>query len=341
MKFSNNKALNTVITVFILVALVALIIFMRYGKDKSKIDYSAAENWAYFNEGSVDTTDVDVFFVCPTVDVNDEFNMSMDDEETKANFLGATNMEIGIFKDRGRIYAPYYRQAALKVYDLDRSEWDNYLNIAYKDVSDAFEYYLRKENHNRPIILFGFSQGADMCMRLVEEYFGKEKNAAKLVAVYAIGWPLTQDMCDRFPQLVAATGEDDTGVVISFDCESPEVEETFILPKDMKCLSINPLNWKTDSTVADKSLNLGACFTDYDANITLESANLCGCYIDDERGALKVTDVSPDVYQAYLPGLPEGGYHIYDYQFFFRNLQENVSKRIDKYLNINALDDAA
>ena len=28
---------------------------------------------------------------------------------------------------------------------------------------------------------------------------------------------------------------------------------------------------------------------------------------------------------------PEGSYHLYDYQFFFRNLQENAAVRLDAY----------
>lgn len=33
-----------------------------------------------------------------------------------------------------------------------------------------------------------------------------------------------------------------------------------------------------------------------------------------------------------VPGLPDGAYHIYDYQFFYRNLQENVKVRLQQYL---------
>ena len=29
---------------------------------------------------------------------------------------------------------------------------------------------------------------------------------------------------------------------------------------------------------------------------------------------------------------PDGVYHLYDYQFFYRNLQENVEVRLDAYL---------
>ena len=112
----------------------------------------------------------------------------------------------------------------------------------------------------------------------------------------------------------------------------PEVTETFINPVGQKALSINPLNWKTDGTPADKSLNSGACFTNYDAEIESETAGLCGCYIDEERGVLKVTDVTTEDYPAVLDVFPEGSYHIYDYQFFFRNLEENVQHRVELYM---------
>ena len=48
---------------------------------------------------------------------------------------------------------------------------------------------------------------------------------------------------------------------------------------------------------------------------------------------VKIPDVKPEDYPAFVPGLPEGAYHIYDYQFFFRNLEENVTKRVDSYLD--------
>lgn len=80
-------------------------------------DYSMAQNWAY--SGAGEGKEADVFLVCPTVDMKDEWNMSLSDEETKASFLGALNMERGIYEDSARLYAPYYRQAAIKVYDLN------------------------------------------------------------------------------------------------------------------------------------------------------------------------------------------------------------------------------
>ena len=298
--------------------------------DPERPDYAKEENWAYFGIG--EDKEADLFLVCPTVDMRDEYNMSMDDEETKGSFYGALNMERGIYEDSTRMYAPYYRQAAMKIYDLTVEERQPYLELAYSDVSDAFAWYLENENEGRPIILAGFSQGADMCYRLMEEYFGDADLSDQLVAVYAIGWPCTREMVEKYPQIVPAQSEDDFGAVVSFECEAPELEETFIVPAGTKSYSINPLNWKTDGTIADKSENIGACFTSYGGEIQREEVNLCGCYIEDGRGALKVTDVTPADFPPILSILPEGSYHLYDYQFFFRNLQENVAVRLKKYL---------
>ena len=293
------------------------------------VDYSAEENWAYYALG--EDKAVDLFLICPTVDTQDECNMSLEDSKTKESFVGALNMERGIYEDSARMFAPYYRQGAMKIYSLEADEREQYLQFAYQDVSDAFAWYLENENQGRPIILAGFSQGADMCYRLLQEYFGDEALYEQLVAVYAIGWPCTQEMTEQYPQIKAATGENDIGVVISFDCEAPEVEETFINPNGQKALSINPLNWRTDSEPADKSENPGACFTRYSGEIKREEAGLCGCYIDEERGVLKVTDLDKADYAPVVPGLPEGAYHIYDYQFFFRALQQNVQTRVERY----------
>lgn len=306
---------------------------------KSRVDYSDKDNWAYYGIG--EDKKADLFLICPTVDTKDEFNMSMDDEKTKAHFVGALNMERGIYEDSTRMFAPFYRHAAMKVYSLDAEEREPYLQYAYDDVSEAFKYYLENENNGRPIVLAGFSQGADMCYRLLEEYFKDEELYSRLVAVYAIGWPCTKELVEKSPQIRPARSANDLGTVISFDCESPDVTDTFIYPEGTKAYTINPLNWETDSAPAEKSLNPGACFTDYDGNITKEVKGLCGCYIDKERGVVKVTDIDPADYPAVLNLLPEGGYHIYDYQFFYRSLQENVTNRVNLFADEEELDEAA
>ncbi|MBO6040079.1 MAG: DUF3089 domain-containing protein, partial [Oscillospiraceae bacterium] len=86
-----------------------------WGEKSETPEYSLEESWAYFAVG--EDKAADLFLVCPTVDMNEELNMSLEDQETKAAFLGALNMERGIYEDSARMFAPYYRQMAMMAYE--------------------------------------------------------------------------------------------------------------------------------------------------------------------------------------------------------------------------------
>ena len=47
-------------------------------------------------------------------------------------------------------------------------------------------------------------------------------------------------------------------------------------------------------------------------------------------------DVWPADYPPVLSLFSEGVYHLYDYQFFYRSLQENVAVRLSAYLRAHA-----
>ena len=266
-----------------------------------EIDYSQETSWAYCETGT-DEKAADVFFICPTVygGTEDAPNMSMEDEDTKESFLGAVNMEKGIYDEDCRFFAPYYRQIGLSVYELPAEDREEYLDTAYEDVEDAFFYYYEHYNEGRPIVLAGFSQGAELSLRLLEECFDEEELNRQLAACYAIGWSITEEELKEHPHMKFAEGETDTGVIVAFNSEAEEITDSLMIPEGTKTLAINPLNWKTDGTAADKSLNLGACFTNYSGEIEEEIPALTGAYIDDVRGALKVTDVTPEEYPAGL-----------------------------------------
>lgn len=311
----------------ILIFVFILIVF----KSKNNVLYSDSENWAILPYDS--NKDVDLFIICPTIDFgsNKRLNMNLSDKEMKANFVGALNMEIGIYSDFCNVYAPYYRQMTLAGYNKKNQK--PYLDLAYKDIENAFIYYLEHYNKDRPFIIAGFSQGSQMGIRLLEELFDNPNYSKKLVSAYLIGWPVTESIISNYPWIKIAKSETDTGCIISFNSESPEINSSFTVPKGMKSFSINPLNWKVDSTFADSSKNIGACFTDYNGNIIKEIPFFTGAYLDKNRGTLKVTNVNPKEYPPILEGFSVGEYHVYDYQFFYRNLQKNVKKRINSYFN--------
>lgn len=323
------KKVSTVITIIFLLSIIST----GCRQQQNVTDYSAVENWAYCESGE-DQKAADVFFVCPTVygGTEKEGNMRLDDIETKTNFLGAVNMEKGIYEEDCRFYAPYYRQAGFLAYTMAVEEREPYLALAYSDVKAAFEYYMEHYNEGRPVVIAGFSQGADMCIRLMKDCFADEENNNLLVACYAIGWSITEEELETYPHLRFAAGESDTGVIVSFNSEAETIDDSLMIPSGTKTLAINPLNWRCDETIADKSLNEGACFTDYSGTIVTEVPHLTGAYLDLERGALKVTDVTPEEYPPGVDLFEEGIYHLYDYQFFYRNLQKNVKTRLKAYM---------
>lgn len=294
------------------------------------LDYDDAANWVYCPEEK--EHDVDVFFLAPCsskgLDENTgviTYNMEFTNESNVKGFVGAINMEKGIYDDKADFYAPLYRQIPLEGYELPEAVREIYLEAAYADVAAAFDYYLENLNGGRPFLLAGFSQGSDMMKRLLKS----RTDWNGLIAAYMIGWNLTEEEVTAYPQLKPAAGAADTGVIISFNTEDARMDTSIIVPT--RTLGINPLTWTTDTETADKSLNKGACFTNYDGEITREVPALTGCYLDGMRGTLKPTDVTPEEYPAHLSFLRDGCYHIYDYQFFYRNLEENVQLRIDAY----------
>lgn len=315
-----------------LALMMVLTLLAGCGAKKETSPYADPANWAYC-ESDVEGKDADVFFINPTVYLGDDEHhvWSEYDEATKASYIGSINMEKGIYDADARFFAPLYHQAALSAYYLPAEEADPIFEAAYQEIRDAFTYYLTHYNNGRPIILAGFSQGADMSIRLLKDVFADPEVNKLLVACYAIGWRITEEELADNPHIRFAEGENDTGVLIAFNSEAEDIQASIMIPSGVHTLAINPLNWKTDGTPADKALNMGACFTEYSGNIKVETPQLTGAYIDDVRGALKVTDVTPTAYPGVL--FPDGVYHLYDYQFFYRNLQHNVQVRLDSYLN--------
>lgn len=304
-------------------------------------DYNNTAAWAYWRVG--ENKAADLFIVCPTVDLGTDghTNMSLTDENIKGNFTGALNMQRGIYEKNCRMYAPYYRQATLADYTLPRQDAAAYFDLAYSDVRAAFLYYMHHENNGRPFVLSGFSQGAEMCLRLLKEFGNTDFVKNNMVACYAIGWRFTPQEAKQYPYIRPAQSADDLGTVIMFNSEAPEVTSSAIVPEGVKTFAINPLTWSCGSQKAPKTLNAGACFTDYSGAVVREVPQLTGCYIDSVRGTLKVTDVDKKEFVPVLPLFSEGVYHLYDYQFFYRNLQQNVNLRIKTFMEERQEENAA
>ena len=264
---------------------------------RKAVDYSRAENWAFLADttgAEAENPPADVFFISPTACLGryEPYFLDLSDQKEKAALAKVIRMEKGIYDKHSRFFAPYYRQAGFEVYSFGDEFREECLRDAHEDVEDAFDYYMAHYNEGRPIIIAGFSQGADHVLRLLKAHAADERVTSRLIAAYAIGWTITTEEMARYPQLRFAGRADDTGVIVAFNSEAENVTDSPILPKGVHALT--------------------------------------GAYIDTRRGALKCTDIGPGDFPGKL--YDDGIFHIYDYRFFYRNLQENVSVRIDAYL---------
>lgn len=301
--------------------------------DPAQSKYNDASLWVSAETDRTET--VDTFFVCPTAVAGDFRNMPLDNAELREKFALQVGNQKGIYDDVTRFFAPCYAQATLADYALPEEELNACLDAAYADVKEAFAYYLSEWNGGNGIVLAGSSQGAELILRLVRDFFNTKKTAGQLVCVYAIGWKVTEEYMKDLKYVSFASGENDCRSIVSFNSEAPEVASSLIVGADEKTLCINPLSWTTSTEPASAALNLGCCiYSTKGYQKGDDMVGFCGAYIDEKRGTLKVTGIEdPDgsLYPPRIDGQDYGVYHIYDWEFFYRNLECNVQTRCTAY----------
>jgi len=81
---------------------------------------------------------------------------------------------------------------------------------------------------------------------------------SRMIAAYVIGFPITNEYLANNPHLKFAKDSVDTGVIISYNTESSAI--TIINPVLYGLVGkvINPINWRTDETLATKTEGLGS-----------------------------------------------------------------------------------
>lgn len=303
------------------------------------LDYSSDALWAYReNEETNAEKPVDVFFLCPTVTMSTGTNMDVTNSSQLATFKGAVTSEKEIYSDRARFFAPYYRQKTLASYGNPAAQ-----KTAYEDVREAFLYYLENDNDGRPFILAGFSQGSEQTLHLMKDVLSDSKIAKRMVAAYLIGWCVRDSDLHGNPQIKPAKGEKDTGVFISWNTEAKDVTNSALVPAGSKSISINPLNWKTDGTPADASLNKGAKvstggfggFGGFGGGNST-TPKYCGAVINTKRGTINpIFSEEHPAPSNNMSTFGPGVYHTYDPLFFYENLRENVNTRIAEFTGKN------
>ena len=306
-------------------------------------DYSNASNWLCISNP---IHQVDTFYIYPTIISTDKAEdiIPVTDPIMRMG-AGATLVKNAkAFSDSTNVFAPFYRQSNLNALaPLRGAEVEKFqMQEQRTDIYGALDYYFEHYNNGRPFILAGHSQGSIMVKIVLEEYMQAHPDLyARMVAAYVIGYSVTKDDLEKYPHMKFAEGEDDTGVIISWNTEGPKNKNADNIVVLKNAISINPINWKRDDTYAPSSENIGSRISkagddsadegDYQESFP----GLADARVDLERGVviqtnenLRVTDMGKD-YDIVGPQ----SYHKDDYTFYFYNLKENVGKRVQAYLD--------
>lgn len=301
-------------------------------------DYSNQNNWAALPamqdnadwtpkglQNKQDSAQADVFYIHPTTDVTGfKGNADIDDKTiNKQTDNFPIKYQASVFNESCKVYAPRYRQAALNNFfskNTDRSQ--EAFDIAYQDVKDAFEYYLKNYNNGRPIIIAGHSQGSKHAQRLLREFFDGKPLQEQLVEAYIIGFPTHEN---QFQFLKVSESADTFGGYISYSTFGQDSKIATIVPEYNKAVSVNPLNWTTEKIFVPGNQNKGS--------LSAKSENIIHTVFGakNNNGILEIQKPQ----EGNFVTMVMKNYHIHDYSLFYMNIRENVALRIKKYLEYN------
>ena len=311
------------------------------GTDNAAPDYSKPECWYRIPEI---TKDVDTFYIYSTMyygaNEGDPDFAPLGNAEVQQSIGIEHAIKSSVFEDATNLFIPYYRQAGMS-FVLRTMEKTGSIDASMSgtpcdDITHALDYYFEHYNEGRPFVIAGHSQGAAILRLVLKGYFREHPEYyRRMVAAYAIGFSVTKDFLASNPHLKFATGENDTGVIISWNTEGPvnvaeNATNVLVLPG---AISINPLNWKCDETYAPAGMNLGSIVMDANTGAT-EIRDIGGdAQVNLARGTVVThADAVPNEMQEYTG--PQC-YHQDDYSIFYNNIKANVAARVAAYKSNN------
>lgn len=274
-------------------------------------------------KGKNDST-VDVFFLHPTTFTKKRHkqipNAPIDDDFINAKTdYSSILYQASVFNYQSRVFAPRYRQAHINnFFKKDKKAAEAAFDVAYEDIRASFEYYLENWNKGRPIIIASHSQGSLLAERLLRDYFEGKTLKNKLVAAYIIGWPVPKEY---FTSLTMCEDSLQTGCLCSWRTVRRGFVPRYLKKENGNSFVTNPITWTTDGNYASRDLNKGSVLKNFN------------------RVYSKTTDaqISNGLLNVRRPRFPWSflyftrNYHIADFNLYYINIRENISRRIAMY----------
>jgi pimeloyl-ACP methyl ester carboxylesterase len=293
------------------------------------------------------TPDFAVFFVHPTSFLSrDAWNAPLGDtKDADADRIARIYVRgmASPFNAASEIWAPKYRQATMGAFLTDAPEGQKAIDAAYADVREAYRFFLETLDDDTPIVLVGHSQGALHLLRLLREEIKGSPVADRIVASYAIGWPISVEHDLPAMGIPACATKAQTGCVLSWSSFAEPADPAKLMktyaksigfdgkPRgDSKIVCTNPLTGAFGGA-APASANRGTLVPDE----TISKGELVPDAIParcDDRGLLLIGD-PPDLgAEAGLYVLPGNNYHVFDIPLFWANTRADVGRRVDAWV---------
>lgn len=293
-------------------------------------NYAQNNTWHKWNMRD-DDKKIDVFYAHPTTYIIGKgWNQAIDNEHVNwRTRVLPINYQARTFYDDCRMFIPKYRQAIFYSFVDKKDNGKKALTLAYEDIRCAFYYYWKHHNKGRPFIFASHSQGTYHSRQLLAEILQDSLIRSKMVVGYVIGWPITQEYVNQHPVIEVCSSATQTGCIVSWNTESghPKLSlvREFEAGKEVVC--VNPLSWKVDNIYVPKTKNLGSL--QYNKRTDHDEIILDYCDAQIQNGTLKIT---PPANQSQLQmPMGKGNYHLYDYNFFYQNIKQNIKDRMNSY----------
>ena len=325
-KKSSFPAVVAILVVVIL--LVATLVLIRPSEVANSSDYSDPNNWML--APTEVNKSVDVFYIYPTTNWYTNPNATgpeistIDNTSMRTGAMQAYERQASLFEPLANIYAPYYRQMDMWPKDRDKIM----AGIPTTDCTAAFDYYIKHFNDGRPFILAGHSQGSTILTNLLAGYLKDNPTVYnRMIAAYVIGYTVNDTYLANNPHLKFAVGSNDTGVIVSYNTETPNVPIGGNPVHNADTISINPLSWSRSEERVPASYGLGSLMVNLTTMKYEKVPQYADAQINNSKGALITT--------ANVTGFPmpiaPGVLHSFDYMFYYYNLQANTAVRITSY----------
>jgi len=300
-------------------------------------------------DGEMDAP-ADVFFIHPTTFLQrTAWNAAIDDQGARGRIDHyVMRYQATAFNGCCRVYAPLYRQATLAAFFApNRADGEKALDLAYQDIRRAFHHFLEQDNQGRPFILASHSQGSRHLARLLAEEVDGTPLQDRLVAAYVVGYPLPMELFGgTFATLKPCADPAQTGCVAGWSSFAEggdasglqrdiglDVGNGFNVAGDRALLCVNPLSWRMDEVEVPAEDNPGAVALNLENKpLTPLEPGLTGAQCRD--GVLYVELKNTEGYNDLQ--MPNGNFHVYDYNLFWLSIRQNAAARVDAYLAANA-----